>query len=1379
MGKPITIGIPDLATARAIRELRGELQAELDLLERELTRATDALSGVVGGLVTGVSSVTAGSSAVSVSPTTGAVVVDVVEANFSGIPQAAVTDLVSDLAARPTGSGTINKVAKWTAGSALGDSSITDTGSLVTIASPINVTGAADFDSTLLVNSTLTVNGAVDFDSTLDVDGAANFDSTLTLSLMTPGSVFFAGTGGLVSQDNANLYWNDTDNRLGIGTSASPSNPLHVKHTGTLENTFLENTHTTTTAATLMVHSASNTAGAITLRNTNVAGPADFNMYDNSNTLKASFGYGNASYSDATRAGKVYGWRNTGVAMVFACGNPAGSTSHGAISSTGDWTLGAATTNSHTVNGRAAISNTTGSVRALSVTSSASGTHVLDLRNTSGSGYSGIGFNDSGGTEKLGFGYDNNLTRLYMSMASGVNMFWYGNGTQRVAFFNGGEVNVGATASAPSTLFRVEGTAAITSTLAVTGNFAVNTNKFTVTASSGDTVVAGTLGVTGLATLTGGFTLGTTGNANSNKITNLTNGSSAQDAAAFGQIATAVSAAVSGTANTIAKFTGTNVVGNSSVTDDGTTFAINVNKFTVTEASGNTVVAGTFNAQGAGDFDSTLNVDGYAGFGAAPASSIQVRVVQDPTRPFGVHVSSTASGYTGQRATVIGNSSGTFDTTIGDIDNFGLTSTANGTRSAGANNLTNYGVYTNASGGQVNYAFYGAAGQFYNNGNALFENDLTVQGTLTAGDADGDAATVNGTLAVNKSGADSTTGLYVQNDARLWSLLIDGSNSDRFHLRDESGGVYAMIASPGGNVAFPNGVTIGDAAGDAHSITGTLNANGTAGSNGDVLTLVTGVPKWSTPLGGGNVTAAGLTTNIVPKASGAAALVDSSLFDNGTVTSTTASFSVYGTPSIQTDGVTVGFTAPNGIVASKNSGGAPASNLYLQTTDVSAITSTVLALGYDLSATFYGAVAVASTLAVDGNTTLGNSTSDTIYAPGYLGVGTSPTVGAVIAADVGTRTYGVYSTFSTAGHAGSVVGLDAQMSGSLDATAAGREAYGVISQVSTTRSSGANATQNYGGYFTASGGTALNYAIYASASGAGAYNFVGGAGAFTNGGAATFGSTLGVTGAVDFDSTLNVDGAATFNGDVTIGNAGGDNLDVNCELSKFATTTTGGFACDGATYIYGDSLNFGYALNSAVTGYINYNGYNNGTTQFRNLIIADGKNATVATFDGSTKGLDVVGPLNGYTQLTLAADQDVTNNTNQDMNTLQFAVTATKIYAVEINLIVSGNNATGDYEFRAAVSAGTMDGRGTVDTFTTSDAINSAVWTAAAAANTGNVSIGTAADLGIPIPVTATYVFRQNTSNGTFKLQFGNNSASGGRTSRTLAGSYIRYKQLN
>lgn len=47
----------------------------------------------------------------------------------------------------------------------------------------------------------------------------------------TVGSILFAGTGGILQQDNSNFFWDDTNNRLGIGT-ASPGYRMHVKMAG-------------------------------------------------------------------------------------------------------------------------------------------------------------------------------------------------------------------------------------------------------------------------------------------------------------------------------------------------------------------------------------------------------------------------------------------------------------------------------------------------------------------------------------------------------------------------------------------------------------------------------------------------------------------------------------------------------------------------------------------------------------------------------------------------------------------------------------------------------------------------------------------------------------------------------------------------------------------------------------------------------------------------------------------------------------------------------------------------------------------------------------------------------------------------------------------
>ena len=56
---------------------------------------------------------------------------------------------------------------------------------------------------------------------------------TGTATAFTTGSVVFAGASGVYSQDNTNFFWDDTNNRLGIGT-ASPTAKLQVNGSMTM-----------------------------------------------------------------------------------------------------------------------------------------------------------------------------------------------------------------------------------------------------------------------------------------------------------------------------------------------------------------------------------------------------------------------------------------------------------------------------------------------------------------------------------------------------------------------------------------------------------------------------------------------------------------------------------------------------------------------------------------------------------------------------------------------------------------------------------------------------------------------------------------------------------------------------------------------------------------------------------------------------------------------------------------------------------------------------------------------------------------------------------------------------------------------------------------
>jgi hypothetical protein len=109
-------------------------------------------------------------------------------------------------------------------------------------------------------------------------------------------------------------------------------------------------------------------------------------------------------------------------------------------------------------------------------------------------------------------------------------------------------------------------------------------------------------------------------------------------------------------------------------------------------------------------------------------------------------------------------------------------------------------------------------------------------------------------------------------------------------------------------------------------------------------------------------------------------------------------------------------------------------------------------------------------------------------------------------------------------------------------------------------------------------------------------------------------------GSVSSFSTLNAIPVGDGTGMVASGlTDDGTSFDVNRDVSKF------GASGDGYVYIAGSQINFMFGSNADDTGYINHGGYNNGTTQFRNLQIGDGKYAQVAFFDGSDKSFYLAG----------------------------------------------------------------------------------------------------------------------------------------------------------
>lgn len=58
-------------------------------------------------------------------------------------------------------------------------------------------------------------------------NGIIGSAGTLALKALTPGSVLFAGTGGVISENKTRFFWNDANSSLGLGTS-SPANRLEI-----------------------------------------------------------------------------------------------------------------------------------------------------------------------------------------------------------------------------------------------------------------------------------------------------------------------------------------------------------------------------------------------------------------------------------------------------------------------------------------------------------------------------------------------------------------------------------------------------------------------------------------------------------------------------------------------------------------------------------------------------------------------------------------------------------------------------------------------------------------------------------------------------------------------------------------------------------------------------------------------------------------------------------------------------------------------------------------------------------------------------------------------------------------------------------------------
>lgn len=105
----------------------------------------------------------------------------------------------------------------------------TGTANRIDVTNGTGVAGNPTFDisATYVGQASITTLGTIATGTWQATTIGVSYGGTGTNTTFTAGSVVFAGASGIYAQDNANLFFDDTNNRLGVGT-ASPADLLHV-----------------------------------------------------------------------------------------------------------------------------------------------------------------------------------------------------------------------------------------------------------------------------------------------------------------------------------------------------------------------------------------------------------------------------------------------------------------------------------------------------------------------------------------------------------------------------------------------------------------------------------------------------------------------------------------------------------------------------------------------------------------------------------------------------------------------------------------------------------------------------------------------------------------------------------------------------------------------------------------------------------------------------------------------------------------------------------------------------------------------------------------------------------------------------------------------
>ncbi len=946
----------------------------------------------------------------------------------------------------------------------------------------------------------------------------------------------------------------------------------------------------TSTPNRSLVVQGNHTNNVITIENTNVAGYSSMDMYSNTGTLSATFGYGNAS-AVAPYTGR--GYFNSYSTDFIWMNNAVGATTPVMLISGQAATPGYVGIGTSTPARRLEIGGTTNTVR-------------IDGLATGGT------FNSSSTAASSTLVYSNNTTGDLYALPTANSSVLITNSTGvpswNTAITNGLfwslTGNSGITQPAAPATYG-------TSTFAATENWIGTTDvkDVTIGSSNKERMRILSTGNIGIGTAAPAATLDINGyNVTTGNVVNV-NGNTVTSGNGLNL-----------TANALTQGYGLNVSSTSTAgTANGSTALINISRSGANANAGHTAY-GIYSNITNTNAGSGTDIGGYFSASGATTNNYGVNGVSSSAAGYGVVGTNTAASGTGAGTGVYGSTSqasgyGVYgvntSTSVGNsIGVYGVKSGATGTGtgygiygSATGTATTNYGGYFTASGGTANYGVVvPSTGGNSGFGTTTPAQEIEVGPTTKTIRIDGlqSGGTYNSSSTVATSAilyANNLGDIYSLPTANSSVLITSATGVPSWSSATTNGLFWSLIGNTGitqpaapatyGTSTFAAGenwigttdvkdVTIGSSNKERMRILSTGN-----------IGIGTAAPAQSLEVG--------YTTGTVR--------VDGLKSGNSYNSSSTAASStiVY---SNNTTGDLYALPTANSSVLITNSTGVPSWNtaitngLFWSLTGNSGITQPAAPATYGTSTFAAGENWIGTTDVKD--VTIGSSNKERmrILSTGNIGIGTAApaatldingynvTTGNVVnvngntvtsgnglnlTANALTQGYGLnVSSISTAGTAnGSTALINISRSGAN--ANAGHTAYGIYSNITNTN---AGSGTNIGGYFSASGATTNNYGVNGVSSSAAGYGVVG-----TNTAASGTGAGTGVYGSTSQASGYGVYGTNTSTSvgssigvyGVKSGATGtGTGYGIYGSATGTATTNYGGyFTASGGTANYG------------------------------------------------------------------------------------------------------------------------------------------------------------------------------------------------------------------